>query len=169
MNLDYERGYKQFAKMVGEENIESLVARFRSVCPDFEEEVITVLGGRIWTRGAIDLKTRSLCSICVLSALGRQNALELNFKMALRNGAQVSEIFEAIFQVTAYAGFAAAWDALEELAEVWLEVITDDSEAASKYFEKNNCIRRDEIEPLPEGFKGFWVANPANIIHLVTE
>jgi hypothetical protein len=33
--------------MVGEENIEALAARFRSVCPDFEEEVITVLGGRI--------------------------------------------------------------------------------------------------------------------------
>ncbi len=118
MNTDYENGYKQFAAMVGQENIESLVSRFRAVCPDFEKEVISVLGGRIWTRGGIDLKTRSLCSICVLAALGRQNALKLNFKMALRNGAHVSEIFEAIFQVAAYAGFAAAWDALEKLGEV---------------------------------------------------
>jgi alkylhydroperoxidase/carboxymuconolactone decarboxylase family protein YurZ len=38
--------------------------------------------------------------------------------MALRNGAEVQEIFEAIFQVAAYAGFAAAWDALETLGEV---------------------------------------------------
>ncbi|MBE0583441.1 MAG: carboxymuconolactone decarboxylase family protein [Desulfofustis sp.] len=118
MNSDYEKGYKQFAEMVGADKIESLVARFRSVCPDFEKEVITVLGGRIWTRGTIDLKTRSLCSICVLAALGRSNALKLNFQMALRNGAEVQEIFEAIFQVAAYAGFAAAWDALEKLAEV---------------------------------------------------
>jgi 4-carboxymuconolactone decarboxylase len=118
MGTDYENGYKQFAAMVGQENIESLVSRFRSVCPDFEKEVISVLGGRIWARGGIDLKTRSLCSICVLAALGRQNALKLNFKMALRNGAHVSEIFEAIFQVAAYAGFAAAWDALEKLGEV---------------------------------------------------
>ena len=35
-----------------------------------------------------------------------------------RDGAQIQEIFEAIFQVAAYAGFAAAWDALEKLAEV---------------------------------------------------
>lgn len=118
MDTDYEKGYEQFARMVGEENIEALVARFRSVCPDFEKEVVSVLGGRIWTRGNIDLKTRSLCSICVLAALGRQNALKLNFQMALRNGAQVQEIFEAIFQVAAYAGFAAAWDALEKLSEV---------------------------------------------------
>ncbi len=54
-------------------------------------------------------------------------------------------------------------------AEIWLEVITEDIEAASEYFEKYNCIRRDEIAPLPEGFKGFWLANPANIIHLINE
>ena len=63
MNTDYEKGYAQFAEMVGKENIESLISRFRSVCPDFEKEVVTFVGGRIWTRGVIDLKTRSLCSI----------------------------------------------------------------------------------------------------------
>ena len=118
MSTDYDKGYAQFEKMVGGENIEALLSRFRSVCPDFEKEVVTVVGGRIWTRGGIDLKTRSLCSICVLAATGRQNALKLNFKMALRNGAKIQEIFEALFQVAAYAGFAAAWDALESLGEV---------------------------------------------------
>ena len=54
-------------------------------------------------------------------------------------------------------------------AEVWLEIVTDDIQVASKYFDENNCIIRDEIEPLPEGFKGFWITNPANIIHLVSE
>ena len=121
MSDDYERGYRQFAKMVGEEHIEALVSRFKSVCPDFEREVVSVVGGRIWTREHMDLKTRSLCSICVLAALGRDNALKLNLQMALRNGAEIEEIFEAIFQVAAYAGFAAAWDALAKLAEVLKE------------------------------------------------
>ena len=118
MSTDYDKSYRQFAEMIGAENIEALVKRFGSVCPDFEKEVVAVVGGRIWTRGGIDLKTRSLCSICVLAALGRNNALKLNFKMALVNGARKEEIFEAIFQVAAYAGFAAAWDALEILGEV---------------------------------------------------
>ncbi len=121
MSTDYENGYRQFAQMVGEENMEALAERFRAVCPDFEQEVISVLGGRIWTRGGIDLKTRSLCSICTLAALGRQNALKLNYRMAFRNGAELNEIFEAIFQVAAYAGFAAAWDALEMLETVLKE------------------------------------------------
>ncbi|MCW5619711.1 MAG: carboxymuconolactone decarboxylase family protein [Burkholderiales bacterium] len=115
---DYQRGFEQFRKMVGDERIDALVQRFRSVCPDFEREVVTVVGGRIWTRGSIDLKTRSLCSICVLAALGRVNALKLNLEMAINNGAALDEIFEALFQVAVYAGFPAMWDALVMLEEV---------------------------------------------------
>ena len=112
MREDYERGLAQFRQMVGDERVDALVERFRAVCPDFETEVVSVVGGRIWTRGGIDLKTRSLCSICVLAALGRTNALRRNFDMAMNTGASVEEIFEALFQVAAYAGFPAMWDAL---------------------------------------------------------
>src|SRR5262245_60906899 len=114
----YDRGYAQFEQMVGVEKIDQLIERLKSVCPDFEREVISVVGGRIWTRGVIDLKTRSLCSIAILASLGRRNALKLNLQMALRNGASVEEICESLFQVAAYAGFAAAWDALTVLREV---------------------------------------------------
>lgn len=44
----------------------------------------------------------------------------------------------------------------------------DDIPGASCHFDEHRCPRRDEIELLPEGFKGFWVSSPANIIHLVT-
>lgn len=128
MSSDYEKGYAQFSQMVGEENIESLVARFRTICPDFETEVVSVVGGRIWTRDGIDLKTRSLCSISALAALGRNNALKLNLQMALRNGASVAEICEALFQVAAYAGFPAAWDALDKLSEVLAEAESTDTD-----------------------------------------
>ena len=115
---DYERGYQQFKQMVGDDQIDALIDRFKAVCPDFETEVVSVVGGRVWARDGIDLKTRSLCSIGILAALGRVNALKLNFQMALNNGASVEEIFEALFQVAAYAGYPAAWDALVMLEEV---------------------------------------------------
>ena len=118
---DYERGYAQFRSMVGADRMEALASRFAAVCPDFEREVISVVGGRTWTRSGIDLKTRSLCSICVLAATARQNALKLNFQMALNNGATLEEICEALFQVAVYAGYAAAWDALVSLEEVLAE------------------------------------------------
>jgi catechol 2,3-dioxygenase-like lactoylglutathione lyase family enzyme len=52
-------------------------------------------------------------------------------------------------------------------AEVWLELATDDLTAAAQYLNQANVVRCDEIEPLPEGFDGFWIANPASIIHLI--
>ncbi len=54
-------------------------------------------------------------------------------------------------------------------AEVWLEIVTDNIEQAADYFEDYNVVRRDEIEPLPNDFKGVWIASPANVIHLVRE
>lgn len=54
-------------------------------------------------------------------------------------------------------------------AEVWLEVCTDDLEQAAQYLDSHHCQRRDEIEPLPADFRGFWISSPANLIHLVHE
>ncbi len=54
-------------------------------------------------------------------------------------------------------------------AEVWLELTTDDLKGAEERFRSVGVVRRDEIEKLPEGFQGFWIQNPASIIHLVTK
>jgi hypothetical protein len=53
-------------------------------------------------------------------------------------------------------------------AELWLEVTTDDVPAAADYLAQKGTARRDEIEALPEEFEGFWISNPANVIHLVS-
>ena len=52
-------------------------------------------------------------------------------------------------------------------AEVWLEMSTSDVRAAADHLESAGIVRRDEIEPLPEDFAGFWIQNPASIIHIV--
>jgi hypothetical protein len=54
-------------------------------------------------------------------------------------------------------------------AEVWLELATSDTQAAASHLEAAGIIRRDEIEPLPEDLDGFWIQNPASIIHLVVK
>lgn len=114
----YQRGVAQFAQMVGEDKIDALRERFRQVSPDFEHTVMGFIGGEVWTRPNLDLRTRSLCSIAILTALGRVNALDLNLHMALNNGATEAEIVEVFYQVAIYAGFAAAWDGLDKMKRV---------------------------------------------------
>jgi catechol 2,3-dioxygenase-like lactoylglutathione lyase family enzyme len=54
-------------------------------------------------------------------------------------------------------------------AEVWLEIETPSAEAAASLLDKASVIRCDDIEALPENFKGFWIKNPADIVHLLAE
>ena len=67
-----------------------------------------------WAERTGDFPRNSIFSLYV----GTKQCSEAELQMALRNGASVEEICEAIFQVAAYASFAAAWDALEKLQEV---------------------------------------------------
>ncbi|MEZ4863030.1 MAG: carboxymuconolactone decarboxylase family protein [Caldilineaceae bacterium] len=115
----YQQGIAQFTQMVGEDQIDALRARFRDVSPEFEHAVMAIIGGQIWNRPNLDLRTRSLVSIATLAAQGRVNALALNIEMALNNGATEAEIVETFFQVAIYAGFAAAWDGLEKAQPIF--------------------------------------------------
>ena len=54
-------------------------------------------------------------------------------------------------------------------AEIWLELFTGDHRAALGHLEASGAIRCDPIEPLGKGFRGGWIMNPANIVHMVRE
>lgn len=115
---DYEKGLEILTKMLGKGRAEAVVEKFRSLSPAFENEAVSVVFGRTWSRGIIDLKTRSLCSICILASLGRLNALKIIFTLAVENGAAMDEIVEVLLQVGIYAGYPATLDALALLDEV---------------------------------------------------
>ena len=51
--------------------------------------------------------------------------------------------------------------------DIWLELETNDTEAAASYLKINGVPRRDEVEQLREDFDGFWISDPAGVIHLV--
>lgn len=52
--------------------------------------------------------------------------------------------------------------------DIWLEVHTDDTQAAASYLSDQGVPRRDEVEPLPDDLDGFWIASPDGTIHLVS-
>jgi catechol 2,3-dioxygenase-like lactoylglutathione lyase family enzyme len=51
--------------------------------------------------------------------------------------------------------------------DIWLELETNDTESAAAYLKNHGVVRRDEIEQLREDFDGFWICDPAGVIHLV--
>jgi 4-carboxymuconolactone decarboxylase len=74
--------------------------------------------GTVWQRDGIDLKTRSLVTVAMLTALGRQHELKGHVRGALNNGATPDELRELFLHATVYCGFPLAIDGFRAACEV---------------------------------------------------
>ena len=122
-----QQGFEQFTKMAGAERARELREVWGRISPDFQQFVIGVLSGEVWTRPQLDLRTRSLVTIAGLTALGRTRGLGLNVEMALRNGATREEIRETMLQMAFYAGFPSAWEGLQTAEEIFNKIDQSDT------------------------------------------
>lgn len=77
--------------------------------------------GAIWSRPGLPLKTRSLITVSVLTALNMPEQVGLHTKGALRNGCSVEEIQEAILHTSVYCGTPAAGGALRAASKAIAE------------------------------------------------
>ncbi len=78
--------------------------------------------GTVWQRDGLDLKTRSLLTVAMLAALGRQQELKGHVRGALNNGATPEELRELFLHATVYCGFPLAIDGFRSACEVINEV-----------------------------------------------
>jgi hypothetical protein len=53
--------------------------------------------------------------------------------------------------------------------ELWLEVVASNTDEAARHLGEQEVVRCDPIEKLPDGFRGFWISSPADLVHLVSE
>ena len=119
--MNRDRGLTVLNEMLGEEQARKIQQTWEKISPDFEKYVIGFLAGEIWPRTQLDRRTRSLCTIAVLGALGRERGLDLNIRMALRNGASQEEILETLLHLAPYAGFPAAWEGIAMAGKIFSE------------------------------------------------
>lgn len=54
-------------------------------------------------------------------------------------------------------------------SDIWLELRTDDLDAALSHLEVHGVKPQDELEALPEGSRGHWVSNPVAVPHMLSE
>ena len=88
---------------------------FTAPLNEYSEEVCF---GRVWARGVIEPKLRSILNIAMLTALGRPNQLRNHLEGALNNGVTVDELREILMHTAVYCGLPAAGDAFKVAEEV---------------------------------------------------
>jgi 4-carboxymuconolactone decarboxylase len=76
----------------------------------------------VWTRPGLDLKTRSMLNIAMLSALGRSHELALHTRGAINNGVTREQIKEVLIQVGGYCGIPAAVEAFRVASQVLADI-----------------------------------------------
>ena len=116
----YDRGTELMKRMLGEETLDRLGKRAQ-LYPDWDTYTREILFGEIWHRPGLDLRTRSLCCVAVMTVLGREVELGGHLRGALNNGATKDEIVEVLMQMGFYGGWPATVGALRVATEVFRE------------------------------------------------
>src|SRR5262245_58544558 len=90
----------------------------QKLAPEFFTLVIQFVFGGFWSRPQLDLRSRSLCTVAQLAALGKIDELKGHLAGALALGIKREELIEVLMQTACYAGVPAAVTALNAAAEI---------------------------------------------------
>ena len=89
--------------------------------PEFAELIQVIARGRAYADPTLDLKTRALCTVSCLVALGEQRYVENWIANAMNAGATKDEIVEIMVQLFVYVGTSRAVTGFEAAKAVFTE------------------------------------------------
>lgn len=114
-SAEFERGDAVRREVLGDEHVERAQAATTSLDADFQLFITQTAWGSVWAREGLDRRTRSLITIAMLAALGRDTELAMHLRASRSTGASPAEIGEALLHVAVYAGVPAAHAAFAAL------------------------------------------------------
>ena len=118
MDQQFEDGLQIRKQVMGQAFVEKAFSNTDAFTAPLQEFVTRNAWGTTWCRPGLDLKTRSLITVAMLTALGKQNELKGHVRGALNNGATAAEIQEVLLHATVYCGVPAAVEAFRTANEV---------------------------------------------------
>ncbi|MFD9825457.1 carboxymuconolactone decarboxylase family protein [Streptomyces violascens] len=117
----YRRGLAKLTEVDGHAG-DQVVASLRDIAPDLARYIIEFAFGDIYSRAALDLKSRELATIAMCTALGTATPqLRVHIHGFLNVGGTREEVVEVITQMAGYAGFPAAINGINAAREVFEE------------------------------------------------
>jgi 4-carboxymuconolactone decarboxylase len=118
---DLERGFGIRREVLGDEHVDRAIERTSEFTADFQELITRYAWGEIWARPGLDRRTRSLLTLGMLVALGREEELAMHVRAARRIGVTPDEIKEVFLHSAIYCGVPAANGAFKIAQEVLAE------------------------------------------------
>lgn len=117
----YARGLQKLKEIDGHAG-ERVIDSLKDIAPDLGRYIIEFGFGDIYSRPALDLKSREIAVVAALTALGNAAPqLKVHINGALNVGCSKEEVIEVIIQMAGYAGFPAALNGMTVAKEVFKE------------------------------------------------
>lgn len=117
MDQQFENGLQMRKRVMGEDFVEKAFANADDFTMPLQEFITRNAWGTVWLREGLDLKTRSLITVSMLTALGRANELKGHLRGALNNGVTPEEIREVLLHAAVYCGAPLAVEAFRVAQE----------------------------------------------------
>lgn len=114
----YQRGLATRREVMGDAFVDRALSGTTPFTQPIQDHISHAAWGDVWQRDALDRKTRSLVTVAMLTALGKQHELKGHVRGALNNGATVQEIQEVLLHAAIYCGVPAAVEAFRSASEV---------------------------------------------------
>ncbi len=114
----FQAGIDTRTQVMGTEFVDRAFGNATDYTLPMQEFITRNAWGNVWQRPGLDLKTRSLVTVAMLTALGKQHELKGHVRGALNNGATPEELREVMLHATVYCGFPSAIDAFRTVTEV---------------------------------------------------
>ncbi len=118
MDAAFEKGLATRRQVMGEDFVAKALGHATDFTQPIQEHITARAWGDVWQRPGLDLKTRSLITVAMLTALGKQHELKGHVRGALNNGATPAELQEVLLHAAVYCGVPTAVDAFRTAAEV---------------------------------------------------
>lgn len=117
MESRYDQGLRVRKEVLGADHVARAAEQTTAFDADFQRFITETAWGAVWARPDLDRRIRSLVTIGILAALGREE-LVLHLRASRNTGATPREIAEVLLHVALYAGIPAANAAFAEAKEI---------------------------------------------------
>lgn len=101
-------GLETRKQVLGDAHVARATAAATSLDEPFQRMITRLAWGELWGNTDLSRVERSMITIAVLAALGRDGELELHLKAARRTGLSEAQLRQALLHVAVYAGVPAA-------------------------------------------------------------
>src|SRR3982074_2709593 len=117
----FDQGMRVRREVLGDAHVDRALANATPLDADFQRWITESAWGGVWSRPGLDRRTRSLITVGILAALGRDDEFRLHLRASENNGGTRAKITEVLFQVAGYAGVPAANHAFSLAKTVFAE------------------------------------------------